>query len=274
MMDFLSNLNRARLFKRDERKRNDFAVQRTKTLVPEERKTILDILAMFAPHDCGVPLRRVGGANDGGYLVPDDLDGIAAMFSPGVSDTITFDREISDMGIPCFLADGTVNSPPDMPDNMKFSRFMIGDGGKAGFKTMSDWIAETRVRDGDLIMQMDIEGAEFDVVTGMPDELIGRFRIMLIELHNIDKMLLGEGRNILQRFMLRLLTQHHVCHVHPNNICAPVDILGRKVPPFVELTLLRSDRVRTDELRSAVYPNPSDRPNITSLPNRDYPAFW
>jgi hypothetical protein len=30
------------------------------------------------------PLIRVGAHGDGGYLVPDDLDGIAACFSPGV----------------------------------------------------------------------------------------------------------------------------------------------------------------------------------------------
>ena len=34
------------------------------------------------------PLIRIGSEFDGGYLVPDDLDGVSACFSPGVNDSV------------------------------------------------------------------------------------------------------------------------------------------------------------------------------------------
>jgi hypothetical protein len=37
---------------------------------------------------------RIGGIDDGGYLLPDDFDDIAACFSPGVSETATFEIDL------------------------------------------------------------------------------------------------------------------------------------------------------------------------------------
>ena len=37
-------------------------------------------------------LIRIGGSKDGGYLVPNDLSGIQACFSPGVSDLADFKK--------------------------------------------------------------------------------------------------------------------------------------------------------------------------------------
>jgi hypothetical protein len=39
----------------------------------------------LAPIDTGIPLDRVGGDGDGGYLIPRDTEGVVALFSPGVS---------------------------------------------------------------------------------------------------------------------------------------------------------------------------------------------
>jgi hypothetical protein len=38
-----------------------------------------------------VPLIRLGADGDGGYLVPDDLEDVAACFSPGVDDRASFE---------------------------------------------------------------------------------------------------------------------------------------------------------------------------------------
>ena len=37
---------------------------------------LLELITKLAPQDCGLELIRIGGPGDGGYLVPDDLDGI------------------------------------------------------------------------------------------------------------------------------------------------------------------------------------------------------
>ena len=59
---------------------NATPVQRLQQLAPAMR-----------PVQTRFPLIRIGSAHDGGYLVPDDLSGISACFSPGVEVNSSFD---------------------------------------------------------------------------------------------------------------------------------------------------------------------------------------
>jgi hypothetical protein len=52
--------------------------------------TLRDLLTRVRPVKTNFDLIRLGSKNDGGYLVPDDLDGIVACFSPGVSRIANF----------------------------------------------------------------------------------------------------------------------------------------------------------------------------------------
>ena len=61
-------------------------------------ENVQKVLNLLTPFNTEIPLIRVGGCGDGGYLLPDDLDGIVACFSPGVDATMTFDTEIMERG--------------------------------------------------------------------------------------------------------------------------------------------------------------------------------
>ena len=77
-------------------------VQRT------NRDKVLNLIRALRPVDCGIPLIRIGGNADGGYLVPDDLDGIEYCFSPGVNTVADFENDLADRKIRSFLADLSV----------------------------------------------------------------------------------------------------------------------------------------------------------------------
>ena len=70
----------------------------------------LSIRPSVTPH----ALIRLGGETDGGYLVPDDFEGIHTCFSPGVAEVANFETEMAARGIRCFMADYSVNAPPVM----------------------------------------------------------------------------------------------------------------------------------------------------------------
>ena len=42
-----------------------------------------DLIGRLHPLDCGRDLIRIGAESDGGYLLPDDLDGLEYCFSRG-----------------------------------------------------------------------------------------------------------------------------------------------------------------------------------------------
>lgn len=59
---------------------------------PEEIRSLIQSLT---PIDPGVPLVRLGPANDVGYLIPDDTVGIEAVSLPGVGAESGFERDCS-----------------------------------------------------------------------------------------------------------------------------------------------------------------------------------
>lgn len=274
MLKYLSRLNRRRLFLRSERHQNRYAQQREIQLSGDERSCVEGLINKFAPQDCGQDLVRIGPAFDGGYLLPDDLVGIQAMYSPGVSDTLGFDFEMAKRGIPCFLADGTVEQPSGMHVSMSFEKMMIGEGPDDTFMSLESWVTRTAPLHGDLMLQMDIEGAEYAVLLNAPRSLLDRFRIIVLELHGIDGNLLGDDGAQLSHLMDRLLKNHVICHLHPNNVSPHVNILGRSVPSLIELTLLRKDRLRKTTGDELAYPHLLDSPNDTNMPTRSFPQFW
>ncbi len=76
-------------------------------------EAVAEFLSTIRPVETEHPLIRVGGDGDGGYLIPNDLEGIAACFSPGVATTADFEAGMAARGIRCFLADASVEASAD-----------------------------------------------------------------------------------------------------------------------------------------------------------------
>lgn len=112
--------------------------------------------------------------------------------------------------------------------------------------SLQGWVQELAPdSNDDLILQIDIEGAEYRNLLKTSDVVMRRFRIIVIELHRLGvcnrpadyKKELGP--------LLERLGQHFVCvHAHPNNCCGDFLLTGSKLnlPNVHELTFLRRDR--------------------------------
>lgn len=97
----------------------------------------------------------------------------------------------------------------------------------------------------DLLLQMDIEGAEWLVLNATSDEILSRFRIICVELHDLEHLFSRSAFEIMERVLEKLLRQFFVVHVHPNNWTDAAAISRRyHVPSVLEYTFLRKDRVR------------------------------
>jgi len=230
-------------------------------------------LSLLRPREVGLDLVRLGGDHDGGYLVPDDLTGITACFSPGVSDVADFERDLARRyGVPCFLADASVEAPPVADPLFDFERKFLGARTGPDTMRLADWVAaKARPGDRELMLQMDIEGAEFEVLFDTPAEVLDRFRIVVIELHWLQDVFLPGGQRAIE-LLLRRLTQHHTpVHVHPNNCCGSETRGGITVPKILEVTLLRNDRFEAAR-PATVFTHRLDRPNLAAKPDLPLPA--
>lgn len=90
-----------------------------------KKEELAEFLQLAKVKGCRHPLRRVGPARDGGYLLPDDLEGIVACISPGVDVETGFDLEIAELGIPVFMADASVEGPAIEHANFHFQPMFI-----------------------------------------------------------------------------------------------------------------------------------------------------
>lgn len=233
-----------------------------------------DFFRKIHPIDSGHPLVRLGGEGDGGYLVPDDLDGIGACFSPGVSDVANFELAFANRGVKSYLADYSVESAPVTHDLIDFEKKFLRSEENDVFMTLDSWIERKEPKQKDFILQMDIEGAEYDVIYDINSETLRKFRILVIEFHRLDSIFDKTGFKLINLTFNKLLKDFEIVHIHPNNCRAPVVYKGFEVPPLMEFTFLRKDRVVSKGNASRNFPHPLDKPCVKSLPDYSLPTCW
>lgn len=238
----------------------------------EEVRTLLKLLA---PVVIEQPLIRVGGKDDGGYLLPDDFANIKAAISPGVSTEISFDIAMADRGIDVIMADASVKGPPVENPHFHFLPKFV-DVFEDDKNVRLDTLCGSRAvdKDGDRVLQMDIEGAEYRVLLDLSDEALKSFRIMVIEFHHLDRMFAKFPLRIIQATFLKLLRYHHVVHIHPNNVARPTTRGDIVIPPVMEFTFYRKDRATVQSDQKPNFPNELDRDNVSSQPSLILPLCW
>jgi hypothetical protein len=235
---------------------------------------VRNFLRKLTPYETDKKLIRVGGETDGGYLVPDDLEGIEYCFSPGVARTSRFESELAKRGIQSFLADYSVDGPPVKSDMFHFVKKYLGATNDDIFMTLETWVEKSLpAYAGDLILQMDIEGSEYEVMAATPEAIWKRFRIIIIEFHSLHTMFNRYGLHFFRYGFQKLLADFEIVHIHPNNVAIPARRRDLAIPPVMEMTFLRKDRIRSQKKR-AVFPHALDRPNVPDRQDVVLPECW
>lgn len=217
-------------------------------------------------------LIRVGGSRDGGYLVPEDLSGIKACFSPGVSNLSDFEEDLlKRFGIDSHLCDYSVEAPPTSFEPLSFTKKFLGATNNDKYMTLEKWANsfESEFKENDYILQMDIEGGEYEAILATPMEVLTRFRIMNIEIHDIESWAHPIFFKMVKSFFANLLADFNILHNHPNNFCGLISLGEFEFPKVMELTFLRKDR-STPVGYCKQFPHPLDEPSVIIHKSKSY----
>lgn len=222
----------------------------------------------------GIDFVRLGPKGDGGYLVPDDFNGIEACFSPGVAACSDFEKDCANLGMRVFMADKSVDAPATAHAKFSFIKKYIGAMTGGDFITMEDWVESALpASQSDLMLQMDIEGYEYQTFLSMPSLLLRRFRIMVVEFHDLPRLWSLPYYSLASVVFSKLLENHVCVHLHPNNYCGSITKNGIKIPRLMEFTFLRRDRVK--KLSPATeFPHPLDSENDENMSPLPLPRCW
>jgi FkbM family methyltransferase len=221
-------------------------------------------------------LVRIGSENDGGYLIPNDLWGIKTCFSPGVDINASFEIDLLNKNnIKSHLADYSVDAPPVGFEPLSFTKKFLGAYDDEIYITLDSWVRESLQDDSeqDCLLQMDIEGGEYLSLLAASEKTIKKFRIMVVEIHDVEAWGVEKFFDVVNAFFSKLLEHFYIVHNHPNNCCGVVDLGGVLAPRVFELTFLRRDRAEFEGFCN-LFPHPLDRPNLLHLDDLPLPINW
>lgn len=228
---------------------------------------------MIRPVVTDKELIRIGDYSDGGYLIPNDLEGIEACFSPGVSSEASFEFALAKYNINCYLADYSVEAPPIKHKLFDFVKRYLGAENTDIYMTLESWINEKFPNLSDAILQMDIEGSEYAVIYQTPIEILKKFRIIVIEFHGLDNIFNQGGFDLIYLTFQKILTEFEIVHIHVNNVWPSLKYGIYEVPPLIEFTFLRKDRINFKE-PYLNFPHMLDVKNFKSKPDIILPMCW
>lgn len=253
--------------------KNESVLADTTTFCPWDKPSfdedIQEAINLLVPIGCTHELIRVGGDGDGAYLIPNDLSKIDACFSPGIANIITFEQELATIyGIHSYMCDASVDATQLClnPGLHHFVPKWLGGYDGDATHTLDSWIATSEHSgSNNLLLQMDIEGAEFESIIAASDSILSQFRIAVIELHGLWRI--QSSRFLNTRFLpvLHKLARHFDCvHFHPNNCCGTTPISNVNVPNVVEVTYYRKSC--NISKYGPVMPHPLDIINVPHKP--------
>lgn len=232
----------------------------------------LEFYNILKPMDvAGLEKIHIGAEGDGGYVMLEPgHSGVAYSF--GVSSYAPWDLQMANRGFKVFQYDGTIANAPDQHENMFFFKFNItgDDKPKPGCTNLAE-ILKTNAHEDEfnIILQIDIEGAEWNFFAKLMEEDMLRFSQIIVEIHGLKP---GDNHFPYQLSVLKkILKTHHIIHIHANNY-GGVTVVNEciAVPQTLEISFIRKDNFNTpvDVIPSADhYPTILDYPNNFNLPD-------
>lgn len=249
---------------------NAFNSSGGKDLSVEQKQAAQSFIFEFLkPKASPFPLIRLGGDGDGAYLVPDCLASIDACFSPGVANRKDFEDELYHRyGMRSHMCDFTSDLDSlrtELLPSQTFEKLWLDIEGENSIR-LEDWVNRMEADSDRLMLQMDIEGAEYRNLIGSSISCLDKFKVCLIELHNLadldDDTKLGQ---IMLPFFKKLSTTFCCIHAHPNN-CSPdiyLPLIDERIPRVLELTLIHKSYILSAaSLVPPILPNPLDIVNV------------
>ena len=254
-------------------------------------KKLRSLIKNLSPKAEGYDLIRIGCDGDSGYLIPDDLEGIQACFSPGFNGKSSFEKMLAvRYGIKSFIADRIGMTKVEYLKrfirqlktrkascrslDFDIENKFIGLKNSRTTMRLHDWIKKKVRLDsiGDLILQMDIENDEWEILMDTPSEVLKKFRIMVIEFHGLHLHILSIFLKK-EKVFNKILRDFCVVHIHPNNYARKWLYKGIEIPELMEFTFIRKDRVLPDNCK-LVFPHKLDCKNNPNAPDLVLPEIW
>lgn len=206
-------------------------------------------------------LVRVGGDGDGGYVMINDFDTSSSVYSYGIGEDVTFENWIAKKCNNVYCYDHTIDElPANRSDKLRFIRIGIADTDNLEENVMT--LESAVYLNGDLqvdnlLLKMDVEGAEWDVLDNIKNDVLNQFKQITLELHDLTNVI---HKDKVIRVLEKLNKTHQVVWVHANNTLGIEKGTKTFLPPLLEITYVRRANYKFVDIHYDA-PNSIDKPN-------------
>lgn len=190
-------------------------------------------------------LVRIGCSDgSGGYVMLDDVKEKDIFYSFGISADVTWDAYPAEKwNKPVYMYDHTISALPYEHSNFKWKKIGIcgnnGAGGQNNLKSLSEILRDNgHENETDMILKMDVEGAEWDVFSSFPTDDLDRFDQITLEMHGFLDL---NNRDKILTSLQNLKMHHQVVHLHGNCFGISIPMTGYNMPDIMEVTYVRKE---------------------------------
>ena len=238
------------------------------------QRGVFEALSLLTPYDLPAERKiRIGGPGDGGYVLVDRLRATQPVMSFGVGPSVAFDLHMAERGHRVLLFDHTIEALPGEHAGFTWYREGVAGAGDAAQRlfTLADHMAKLPHGAEGPILKLDVEGAEWNVLTETSMGLLRRFEQIVVELHELPRLEERRFRSMAWKALATMSSAFTLCHVHANNFGGIQTVCGFPVPETLEVTYIRSDLVEA-AASTTFYPTRLDTGNCLDWP--DYPLWF
>jgi hypothetical protein len=238
-------------------------MQSQAALTADTQRGVFNVLCLLTPRDMvGVGKRRIGGNDDGGYVLADMLTPAQPILSLGVGPDVSFDLELAKLDHKIVMFDHTVDALPSQHQNFTWHRLGVAPTASADctLRSLAELADLLPITGAAPILKMDVEGAEWDVLANVQPATLRRFTQITLELHFLLRLEDDAFRMTVDAAMRNLVAEFVLVHVHGNNCGAIGHVGGFACPDTLEITLVRRDLVTTAP-SATWYPTALDHTN-------------
>ncbi len=187
-------------------------------------------------------LFRAGNLYDGGYMMYDQFKDSKIAYSFGISDDVSWDKDMAERGFDVYMYDHTIDGLPEKHEKFHWHKIGLSDtydNRRPELRTLPQLLEDNgHLQQGHMILKIDIEGAEWSVLANISGEYLARFDQIVMEFHDMNKI---EHYEIMEKALLNLNQQHQLVHVHGNNNWGYTMLSGMVMPDFIECTYVKKD---------------------------------
>ena len=223
----------------DSYSRNNFYGVNTYQTMHYKRAVVLKNLLSIKDHNKSY-LCRIGRKHDGGYAMLNDFANTEAAYSFGISNDVSWDLDIAEMGIDVFMYDHTIAALPENHERFHFHQIGVADS-MDDVSTELEPLSNIIVRNGhskskNLILKMDVEGCEWGALKMTSNEDLCRFKQIVLEIHGLTNELNFEE---MCQVLEKMNENFNLIHIHANNYSNIVYIGDIALSDVMEITYIR-----------------------------------